>query len=55
MKAKDTELHYICPNVSCEDCSINDWCNTYQDAVSDEMWEDCDDEDCNDDNEILNN
>ena len=42
---EDTEPKIDCKNTDCDECWYNEWCNTYQDARFDEMWEDCDDND----------
>ena len=40
------ELKIDCENTDCDECWYNEWCNTYQDAKFDELWEEDDCDDC---------
>ena len=36
----DFDLNIDCENTKCDECGYNEWCNTYQDWLSDEEDED---------------
>lgn len=52
---EDIEPEIDCENTICEECGYSEWCNTYQDELHSEDWDDCDYDDNEDEDEYNEN